>query len=168
MDFPSNLENLIGPLISDAENIELCRIPTTQEIKEVMFGLNSQKSPSLDGLPALFYKIYWATVGSDVIDIVKSFFRSSRMLNEVNNSLIVLIPKIKSPSFVNHFRPISLCNTVYKTISKLTVSRIRPILDKLVSPSQSAFILGRWIAENQLLVHELLHSFKRRRLYGAS
>ena len=164
VNFPSNLENLISPLISDAENSELCRIPTNQEIKEVIFGLNSQKSPGPDGLPALFYKRYWTTVGSDVIDAVKGFFRSGRMLNEVNNSLIVLIPKIKSPSSVNHFRPISLCNTVYKTISKLIVSRIRPILDKLVSPSQSAFIPGRWIAENQLLVHELLHSFKRRKV----
>jgi hypothetical protein len=73
---------------------------------------------------------------------------------------------VKSPSSVNHFRPISLCNTIYKTISKLIVSRIRPILDKLISPAQSAFILNRWIAENQLIVHELLHSFRRRKVTG--
>ena len=78
----------------------------------------------------------------------------------------MLIPKNKSPSSVNHFRPISLCNTVYKTISKLLVNRLKPILDKIISPSQSAFILGRWIAENQLIVHELLHSFKKRKVKG--
>ena len=46
------------------------------------------------------------------------------------------------------------------------MSRIRPVLDKLISPSQSAFVPGRWIAENQLFVHELLHSFKRRKVKG--
>jgi hypothetical protein len=53
---------------------------------------------------------------------------------------------------------------MYKTISKLLVSRLRPLLDKLISPSQSAFIPGRWISENQLIVHELLHSFKTRKV----
>ena len=101
-----------------------------------------------------------------VTEAIQSFFTSGRLLKEVNNSFIVLIPKVKNPSSVNHFRPISLCNTIYKTISKLLVSRLRPLLDKLISPSQSTFIPSRWIAENQLTAHELLHSFKRRKVKG--
>ena len=113
-------------------------IPTGQEIKAMIFYMHSQKAPGPDGLPALFYQRYWNIVGSTVIEAIQSFFRSDRILKEVNNSLLVLIPKINSPSSVNHFRPISLCNTVYKTISKLLVSRLRPLLEKLISPCQSA------------------------------
>jgi hypothetical protein len=160
------LEQLIEPVIIESENASLCLIPTPQEIKAVIFELNNQKAPGPDGLPALFYKKYWDIVGTTVIEAIQSFFRSGQLLKEVNNSLIVLIPKVKSPSSVNHFRPISLCNTVYKTISKLIVSKIRPILDKLISPAQSAFIPNKWIAKNQLIVHELLHSFKRRKVTG--
>ena len=145
VNFPSDLEKLISPIITTSENARLCLIPTPQEIKAIIFYLNSQKSPSPDGLPALFYKKYWSIVGT---------------------TIIVLIPKIKSPSTVNHFRPISLCNTIYKTISKLIVSRLRPILDKLISLAQFAFVPGRWISENQLIVHELLHSFKKRKVKG--
>ena len=51
-------------------------------------------------------------------------------------------------------------------IAKILVSRLRPLLANLVSPCQSAFIPNRWIAENQLIVQELLHSFKRRKVKG--
>ena len=105
-------------------------------------------------------------MGPNVIDAVQSFFRTGKLLTEVNNSLLVLIPKNKNSSTVNHYRLISLCNTVYKTIAKLIVAKMRLVLDKLVSPCQSAFIPGRRIAENQILVHEILHSFKKRKVKG--
>ncbi len=128
--------------------------------------MNDQKALGNDGLPAMFYKRYWATVGLTVTAAIQSFFSTGKMLKEINNTLLVLIPKNSNPSTVNHFRPISLCNTVYKVISKLLVARVRPVLDKLISPCQFAFIPGKWIAENQITIHELLHSFKRRKVKG--
>ena len=166
VSFPLDLEHLILPSISPTDNTILCRIPTPQEIKATIFEMNSHKAPGPDGLPALFHKRYWNIVGSTVIAAVQNFFHSGKLLPELNNTLLVLIPKNNNPSSVNHYRPIGLCNVVYKTISKLLVSKIRPILDKLISPCQSAFTPGRWIAENQLIVHELLHSFKKRKVKG--
>ena len=86
------------------------------------------------------------------------------MPKEVNSSLIILIQKVPNPSSFNNYRPISLCNVIYKIISKLLVIRIRPILPRFISPSQSAFIPGRWIAENQVIVQELIHRFKIRKI----
>jgi hypothetical protein len=128
--------------------------------------MQNLKAPGPDGLPVLFYKHYWSIVGNKVIKAIQKFFRSGHLLSEVNNSFIVLIPKNTAPSNVNHFRPISLCNTVYKVIAKILVFKLRPLLANLISPGQSAFFLDRWIAENQLVVHELLHSFKRRKVKG--
>jgi hypothetical protein len=148
ISFPSDLENLISPMISDSDNILFCEIPSPLVIKETLFGMQSLKSPGPDGLPPLFYKKYWKVVGQSVIKAVQNFFISSKMLREVNNSYIVLIPKIQNPSTFNHFRPISLCNTIYKIISKLIVDRLRSVLPSLISPAQSAFIPSRWIVEN--------------------
>lgn len=133
--FPQDLEQLINPIITHSKNFELCKVPSPHEIKSTIFDMFNQKAPGPDGLPALFYKKYWSTVGHTVTEAIQSFFTLGRLLKEVNNSFIVLIPKVKNPSFVNHFRPISLCNTIYKTISKLLVSRLCPLLDKLILPS---------------------------------
>ena len=143
--------------------MELSRIPTPEEIKAVLFNMQDLKAPGPDGFPVIFYKHLWPTVGNDVINVVTSFFHLGSMSKEVNCFLIVLIPKISNPSTTHHFRPISLCNVVYKIISKLLVAKIRPILDKIISPAQSAFIPNRWIAENQVIVQEMLHSFKSRK-----
>ena len=105
-------------------------------------------------------------VGFSVTEAIQNFFNTGKLLKEVNSSLLVLIPKNNNPSSVNHYRAISLYNTTYKAISKILVSKIRPLLEKLVSPCQSTFILSHWIAENQLIIHELLHSFKWHKVKG--
>ena len=48
------------------------------------------------------------------------------MLKELNKAKIVLIPKVKEPKTVTQYKPISLCNFMYKVISKVMVNRIKP------------------------------------------
>lgn len=161
--FPTHLNHLILPCITKDKNHELIKIPTLEEFKSTLFQMQDLKAPGLDGFPVIFYKQLWPSIGDDVIRVVTSFFRFGTMPREVNSALIVLIPKTYSPSSANHYRPISLCNIIYKVISKLLVAKLRPHLDKIISPSQSAFIPNRWIAENQVIVQDVLHSFKTRK-----
>ena len=68
-----------------------------------------------------------------------------------------MIPKISSPELLSQFRPISLCNVIYKIVAKFLVNRLRPILDEIISPQQSAFVPGRMIMDNALLAFECRH-----------
>lgn len=61
------------------------------------------------------------------------------------------------------FRPIALCNVLYKIISKIMVSRLKPILSNVVSPNQAAFIPRRQIQYNILLGHEVFNSLRVRK-----
>ena len=80
------------------------------------------------------------------------------MPSYLNKTHIALIPKIQGPETLGNYRPISLCNTVYKIVTKVIVARLRPLLDKLISPVQAAFIPGRKGIDNTIIVQEVIHS----------
>lgn len=86
------------------------------------------------------------------------------MLKQANSTMITLIPKVAMPESVIDFRPISCCNVIYKTISKILASRLRIILNEIIHLNQSAFIPGRLISDNILLAHELLRGYHNKKL----
>jgi hypothetical protein len=67
---------------------------------------------------------------------------------------------------VNHFRPISLCNIIYKLISKILANRLKGLLHLFISPQQSAFVPSRTIQDSSILAQELMHSLKSKRGRG--
>jgi hypothetical protein len=79
----------------------------------------------------------------------------------VNDTAIVLIPKGDNPEELKDFRPISLCNVIYKVISKCLVNRLRPWLGEIISPEQSAFVPGRMITDNAIIAFECIHAIQK-------
>jgi len=116
------------------------------------------KSPGPDGFSAGFFQKAWCFVGEKVSEAVLSFLNGGPFDPSINATNICLIPKNPSPESVKDYRPISLCNVVYKLISKVLANRLKLVLPQIISPEQSAFILGRLITDNIIVAFETLYT----------
>ena len=72
--------------------------------------------------------------------MVLNVLNSNMSMVEINKTNITLVPKIKNPTKMTDFRPISLCKVVYKLISKVLANHLKIILPQIISENQSAFL----------------------------
>ena len=124
-------------------NRKLIRPVSEQEISHAVNSMHPNKSPGLDGMSPFFFQKFWHVIRKDVINAVHDFFHSGHILKSINETMISLIPKSDSPTMITRYRPIGLCNVIYKIISKALINRFKTVLDCCISPSQSVFVPGR-------------------------
>ncbi|XP_042950231.1 uncharacterized protein LOC122282336 [Carya illinoinensis] len=148
--------------VSEEMRLNLNKVFLKEEIEVALKQMSYFKAPGPYGFSAGFYQDHWDIVGDEVSTAVLSFLHSGIMPADLNHTLIALVPKVISPTSVHDFRPISLCNVLYKLISKVLPNRMKGVLSKVISWNQSAFIPGRLITDNVMVAYELLHSMQSR------
>ncbi|XP_026385175.1 uncharacterized protein LOC113280813 [Papaver somniferum] len=155
----SELSNLFHPIIS----LDLCKDVSVNETVSAVKQLGALKDPGPDGLQGIFYTKYWNHVGPSVIDLIRSFFHSGVIDDRLNKTFIALIPKTNNPTTIKEYKPISLCNFSMKIITKIITKRLRPLLNKIFSYNQHAFIPARSLFDSAILCNEIIHSFKTKK-----
>lgn len=159
-DIINNVTQCITKTISDKGRDFLDKSVTQEEISQAVFSIGVFKAPGPDGFQAGFFQRYWSTVGPDIIEFMENFFVGKKDLSNINYTFIVLIPKKPNPTDTGHYHPISLCNVLYKVISKVMTNCLHTVIGKLISDNQSAFIRGRLLTDNTLLAYEVFHHMK--------
>ncbi|CAL1407231.1 unnamed protein product [Linum trigynum] len=129
-------------------------------LHEAIRAMGPFKAPGVDGLNPLFYQRFWSLVGPDVLNFAASCWSDPSKIHILNQATLVLIPKVMSPSLIQHFRPISICNVGYKLITKCLAYRIKPLMPKLVHETQTSFVPGRHITDNVCILQEVVHSMR--------
>ena len=160
---PCNLEHIlegVQSVVTEEMRATLARPFNVEEVDCAIKDMAPLKAPRLDGTPPLFYQTYWTDIGMDVSQVVLSCLNSRFILKSINHTFITLIPKVQNPKRVSDFRHISLCNVIYKIVSKVIANRLKPLLDSIVSETQSAFVANRLITDNILIAFESLHHMK--------
>ena len=118
-----------------------------EELKCVLSSFQKDRSPGPDSWTIEFFLELYDLLGQDLLQVVNDTRISGRIPACFNSTFIALIPKVDNPLILNEFRPISLCNCIYKVVSKVIASRFKRILLEHISLEQFGFLEGRLIHE---------------------
>jgi hypothetical protein len=154
--------SLVESKVTQEENDKLVAPITKEEIRDALFDMHPDKAPGPDGFNPAFYQHFWELCGDDIFEATKEWLERGYFPSSLNDTNICLIPKCESPNSMKDLRPISLCNVLYKMISKLLANRLKVCLGRCVSEEQSAFVESRSILDNAMIAIEIIHAMKRK------
>jgi len=152
--------------VSTAQNDLLNKPVDISELEEAIKQMQRGTAPGPDGFTVDFFVHFWDLFKQDILQIVETSRTSGSILKAFNSTFLTLIPKEEGADSPSLFRPISLCNVIYKITSKIIANRIKPLLPDLISEEQSGFVAGRQILDGILLVNEVAHSLRTTRKPG--
>jgi hypothetical protein len=156
----------IPQLITREHNLALLREVTLQEVEEVVLHLPKNKAPGPDGFTSEFFKVAWPFIGPDIQEVVEESRRNKKVYPALNATFITLVPKSKDADTPVGFRPIALCNVIYKILSTVMVNRLKPLLPTIISPEQTGFVKGRQILDRIVVAQEAIHSLTKDKQKG--
>ncbi|KAL3524881.1 hypothetical protein ACH5RR_013253 [Cinchona calisaya] len=160
MRYPVDCLNSLS--LASEEQCQLLLAPiTSKDINDAMFNMKFGKAPVPDGFTEEFFKENWGIVRDDVVAAIQYCFEQEYIYFPMNITVLTLVPKVENAMSMKDFRPITNCNVVYKCYSAILSSRLKKIMDGLISCTQNAFIPGRNITDNVLLMNEIVRNYHR-------
>lgn len=134
-----------------------------QETWDVIKNMHLDKAPEPDGFIRRFYRSCWPIINLDVMVATGAIHAGDvQKLHRLNSAYMILIPKKDAPQSVADYRPISLVHSFSKLITKILANRLSSRRNELVAKNQSAFIQGRSIHDNFMLVQHMAKFFHSR------
>ena len=140
---------------NDMENLEADF--TCDEIKTALFSMTKNKSPGPDGLTAEFFCRFYHLFENIFMKIFSIIQEEQIMTRSMRHGVITLIYKNRGDkNSLKNFRPISLLCVDYKIMARIMSNRLKFVLPKLISNSQTCCILGRDIADTTSSIRDLI------------
>jgi hypothetical protein len=145
------------PQLSSEEKELLSSDFTELEVMEAIMEMKKNKAPGPDGFPAEFYQVFWDIIKEDLVAMFFQLQASDLPLFKLNFSIITLLPMKEDASHIKQYRPICLLNVSFKNFTKVGANRITGMAQKIIKPTQTAFISGQNILEGVVVLHETIH-----------
>jgi hypothetical protein len=148
--------------VTASENEFLIAPFTELEIRNAVFDMEHNKAPGPDGFPAEFYQNFWEIIKGDLMQMFLDLHAGVLPLFSLNFDVITLLPKVQEANMIQQYRPICLLNVSFKFFTKVATIRVNAMADRIVSPTQTAFMRGRNILERVVILHETIHELHKK------
>jgi hypothetical protein len=149
------------PRMFTEEDSQRLTLPVTStEVLSILKGFKASKSHGPDGWTVEFFLAFFDILGDELVEMVEESRKKGRVSGALNATFLALIPKSENPRNFGDYRPISLCNLMYKIITKIIANIIKSSLSCGISKEQFGFLEGRQITDAIGIVQEALHSIK--------
>ena len=162
-DVSDKFIDAIHTKVTDRMNSRLLQEFQASEMERTLKQMHPMKAPRPDSMPPLFYRHFWPTISSIVIQTILDFLSHGAAPPKFHETHIVLIPNTKNLERVTDYRPINLCNVAYKIASKAVANMLKMVLQDIVCENQSAFVSERLSTDNLLVAHEIMHHINRKK-----
>lgn len=162
---PRNLTLNLQYFHSGETDLSALNVPFSEdEVWATICSLPSDRAPGLDGYTGRFYKVCWSVIKFDIMSTLLTLQQgNAQKLWLLNSAFLTLIPKKVEAINTGDFRPISLVHSFAKLVTKIMANRLAPHLNSLVSSNQNAFIRGRCIHDNYMMVQQTIRLLQRQK-----
>ncbi|VFQ71982.1 unnamed protein product [Cuscuta campestris] len=158
----SQFLSTIPHLIDHTQNECLMSLPTEEEIKVTVWGMDPNSFLGPDGFNINFFKQCWDIIKDDLTSACQEVFLGIPLPKAASSSNICLLPKTDNAMRLNDFRPVCLSTMASKIASKCIANRLGKLLHLIISEEQGAYVPGREIMEQILITKELVHHINRK------
>jgi hypothetical protein len=149
--------------VSQEKNDLLTRPFTMDEVREAIFQMEHNKAPRPDGFSTEFYQSCWEIIKNDFMTLFQEFHNGDLPLYNLNFGTIILLSKCREDATIQQYMSICLLNASFKIFTKVVMNRIFHIATKVISSTQTTFLLGRNIIEGVIILYETIHEMHRKK-----
>jgi hypothetical protein len=128
--------------------------------------MEHNKAPGPNGFPAEFYQFFWDTIKMDILQMFSVLHAGQLELFCLNFGEIILLPKVNEAERIQQYRPVCLLNVSFNIFTKVDTIRLNTVADRVVQPSQTAFMQVRNILDGVVVLHEAVHELHSKKLKG--
>jgi len=150
-DLDDNYDNFFPPDLPKLDNEDRVKLDenfTSAELEQTLKACN-ESAPGPDGITYKYYEVFWDVLGKFLLEAWEFSISIGQLPLSQRQSTITLLPKEgKDIKLIGNWRPITLTNCDLKVITKTIANRTSKILDKIISPTQTAYIPGRVVHDN--------------------
>ncbi|KAK3547815.1 hypothetical protein QTP86_031794 [Hemibagrus guttatus] len=140
---------LLGlPKLSERAVRELDRELSLEELHEALQRMENGRASGIDGLPAEFYKAFWAVIGQDVLDVLRDSVRRGELPLSCRRAVLTLLPEKGDLTHLKNWRPVSLLCTDCKLLSKALASRLTKVVERLIHQDQTYCVPDRCVFDS--------------------